>query len=134
MAVALAVIGMAVLSSGRAGAQDGKTPTIKDVMDALHKGAKSPLAQVKAQLKADAPDWAEIKKTTKQFVEYGTALAKNTPPKGDPEAFKALATAYATSARALDEAAQKEDLPATKAAFAKIASSCKSCHAAHKGE
>jgi hypothetical protein len=132
MAVALAVIGLAVLSSGPAGAQDGKTPTIKDVMDELHKGAKSPLAQLKTQLKAESPNWAEIQKTTKEFVKFGAALPKNEPPKGDPEAFRTLATSYYNTAKAIDEAAQKEDKQAAQAAFSKLTGLCKTCHAAHK--
>jgi cytochrome c556 len=132
MVVALGVVGLAVLAAGRAGAQDGKTPAIKDVMDKLHKGAKSPLAQLKAQLKAESPDWSEVQKLSKEFVEYGSALPKNTPPRGDVDDFKKLATTYYENAKAIDAAARKEDKKAAQAAFSKLSSLCKTCHAAHK--
>jgi cytochrome c556 len=130
--VALGVVGLAVLSAGLAGAQEGKTPAIKDVMDKLHKGAKSPLAQLKTQLKSESPDWAQVKKLSKEFVEYGSALPKNEPPRGDIADFKALATTYYENAKKIDEAAQREDKAAAQAAFSKLSSLCKTCHAAHK--
>jgi cytochrome c556 len=132
LAGALLVIGLASLLAGRAGAGDEKTPTIKDVMDALHKGANSPLAQLKAELKSQSPDWAKIQKTTKEFVTHGAALPKNEPPRGDPADFKKLATTYYNTAKAIDEAAQKEDKQAAQAAFSKLTGLCKTCHAAHK--
>jgi cytochrome c556 len=131
LAGALVVIALASLSAGLAGAADEKA-TIKEVMDALHKGAKSPLAQLKAELKAETPDWAKIQKTTKQFVTYGAALPKNDPPRGDSEDFKKIATNYYNLAKAVDEAAQKEDKQAAQAAFSKLNGLCKTCHAAHK--
>jgi cytochrome c556 len=131
LAGALVVIGLASLSAGLAGAADEKV-TIKDVMDALHKGTKSPLAQLKAELKAESPDWAKIQKTTKQFVTYGAALPKNEPPRGDPADFKRLATTYYNTAKAIDEAAHKEDKQAAQAALSKLTGLCKTCHAAHK--
>ena len=132
LAGALAVVGLAGLSASLAGAADEKAATIKEVMDALHKGAKSPLAQLKAELKAESPDWAKIKMTTKEFVTYGAALPKNDPPRGDSADFKKLATSYYNAAKAVDEAAQKEDKSAAQAAFSKLTGMCKTCHAAHK--
>jgi hypothetical protein len=115
-----------------AGAGLDDPPSIKDVMDALHKGASSPLAQLKAELKATSPDWAKIQKTTKEFVTYGAALPKNDPPRGNPEDFRKIATTYFNTAKAVDEAAQKQDKAAAQAGFAKLSGLCKTCHAAHK--
>ena len=60
------------------------------------------------------------------------ALSKFDPPRGDASSYKALASNYNKNAMALDTAAQKEDLAATKAAFTKLSASCKECHSAHK--
>jgi cytochrome c556 len=132
--VAVVIAAALVTSQAGAGAGAAAEPTsIKDVMDALHKGAKSPLAQLKTQLKAETPNWAEIQGETKEFVTIGASLAKFEPPKGDAADYKSQATTYYSNAKALDEAAQKKDLAATKKAFGKISASCKDCHTAHKG-
>ncbi len=115
-----------------AASSDDNTPTIKQVMDKLHKGGSSPLATLKKGLAASSPDWKAIEKSTKLFAEFGPALPKNEAPKGDQEDFKKLANAYAANAKALNEAAQQEDLAAAKAAFRKIGGSCKACHTAHR--
>ena len=54
--------------------------------------------------------------------------------KGDSASFKKLAKAFATNAKAVSDAAEKEDLDAVKAAFRKNGGSCKACHDAHKGD
>ena len=66
MSGVLAVVIAAALVTGRAGAGD-EAASIKDVMDKLHKGAKAPLNQLKAQLKSESPDWAEIKGEAKEI-------------------------------------------------------------------
>ena len=56
----LAFVAMACLAAGSAGASPGddeETPSIKTVMEKLHKGAKSPLNTAKAALKSTTPDW-----------------------------------------------------------------------------
>jgi cytochrome c556 len=129
----LALLALAVLSTGPAGAAD-ETPSIKDVMGKLHKGANSPLGLLKAELKSASPDWDKIQKSTKDFVILGASLAKNDPPKGDVASYKALATNYFNNSKALDDAAQAKDAAAAKAAFNKLSASCKECHTAHKGK
>jgi cytochrome c556 len=117
-----------------AASSDDKTPTIEQVMEKLHKGANSPLSKLKKALTASSPDWKSIQKNTKAFAELGGALPKNEAPKGDQSAYKKLADAYAANAKALDEAAQQEDIASAKAAFRKISVSCKACHNAHKAD
>jgi cytochrome c556 len=112
--------------------RDGEAPTIKDVMGKLNKGNNAPLAQLKAALKAQQPDWKGIQDSTKLFAEYGPAMPKNEPPRGDAAAYKKLAETFATNSKDLDNAAKKEDLAATKAALGKISGSCMSCHRAHR--
>lgn len=128
----LAVLGAATLSTVLAGADD--TPSIKQVMVKLHKGADAPIAVLKTQLKSDTPDWAKVQKATKDFVILGASLAKNDPPKGDAASWKPLANAYFADSKATDDAASAKDLNAARASFGKLAASCKSCHVAHKGK
>ena len=125
----IVVIGVVTRSSGAA-AEDAAT--IDKIMESLHKGRRSPLATLKTALKSQSPDWASVQKEAKTYVKYASDLPKNDPPKGDKASFKKLATAFATNAKALNSAAEKEDLTAAKSALGKIGGSCKNCHDAHK--
>jgi cytochrome c556 len=121
------------LASQRAGASsDENVPTIEKVMEVLHKGKNSPLGTVKAALKSSSPDWSKVKDATKLFATYAPALPKNDPPRGEKADFVKLAKAYASNAKALDEAARKEDLKGARAALKKISGSCAGCHMAHR--
>jgi cytochrome c556 len=129
----LSVLAVASLAANPAGAAgDDETPSIKKVMETLHKGKNSPLNSVKAALKSSPPDWVEIQKQAKEFATYGEALPKNDPPKGKKAAYEKLAKAYASNAKTLKEAAEKEDLKGAKAAFGKISTSCTQCHKSHR--
>jgi cytochrome c556 len=129
----LVVLVIAGLVNGPAGAQDDeKVPTVKKIMDVLHKGGKAHLSKAKAALKGDSPDWAEVLKDAKEITKFGGYLAKNEPPRGDKESWEKLAKAYATNAKALEEAAEKEDLTKARAATKKFGATCKTCHEAHK--
>src|SRR5262245_12969265 len=126
----LAVIGLVSHSAGAA--DDEQAATIDKIMETLHKGRKSPLASLKTALKSQSPDWASVQKETKTYAKYAADLPKNDPPKGDAASFKKLAKAFASEAKALDDAARKEDLDKAKAAFRKIGSYCMTCHEAHR--
>ena len=128
MSLCLLLLTSAVLARPEA----DKTPTIKDVMNKLHKGANAPLAKLKTELKAESPDWKAIQDKTKDFVVFGAALGKNDPPKGDKESWKKLAESYLADSKALDKAAKAEDKKAAQEAQGKLAVSCKDCHTAHK--
>ena len=114
------------------GANDDAPATIDKIMDTLHKGKKSAISVLKTALKSQSPDWATVQKETKTYNKLAADLPKNDPPKGDSAAFKKLAKAFATNAKTLNDAAEKEDLAATNAALRKIGGSCKTCHDAHK--
>jgi cytochrome c556 len=130
---AFCVVVAAAFLSGPAGASsDDETPSIKKIMDTLHKGAKSPLNKMKSALKAASPDWEEIQKQAKVFVEYGESLPKNDPPKGNKNSFEKLAKAYASNAKSLEKSAEKSDLKGARAAFSKISGSCMACHRSHR--
>jgi cytochrome c556 len=113
-------------------AADDETPGIDQIMEKLHKGRKSTMATLKTALKSQSPDWASVQKETGTYAKYAAYMPKNKPPKGDEASYQKLAKAFAANSKALDEAAKKEDLGATKAAFGKIGGSCKSCHDAHR--
>jgi cytochrome c556 len=130
----LAMTAFACLAAGSAGASDDdeETPSIKTVMEKLHKGKDSPLNTLKAALKAGSPDWESVQKEAKLFKKYGDALPKNDPPKGKKASFEKLAKAYAANAKSLEEAAEKENLKGTRDAMKKISSSCTACHKSHR--
>jgi cytochrome c556 len=129
----LALVALACLTAGSAGAQDDEeNPSIKTVMEKLHKGAKSPVNNLKTALKASSPDWEAVQKETKLIKKYGDALPKNDPPRGKKEAFEKLAKAYADSAKSLNEAAERENLKGARDALKKIQNSCAACHKAHR--
>ena len=111
---------------------DEKTPTIKEVMQKLHKGPNADLAKLKKDLAADSLDWKEIQEKAKEFETYGAALSKNEPPKGEKDDWKKLADSYFENAKKLNASAKGEDTVAVKAAFSKISNSCAACHKAHK--
>jgi cytochrome c556 len=130
----VAALLVAALAAGPAGAQgDGETPSIKKIMKTLHGGQKAPLNTLKTALKSNSPDWAKVQKEAKIFAELGPSLPKNDPPRGDKGSFEKLAKAYVANTKALEEAADKEDLKGARDALKKITTSCSACHKSHKG-
>ena len=127
-ALAASVLAVLVLAAGA----DDSTPSIKEIMGKLHKGANAPLAKLKTALKSDTPDWKDVQELSKLFVSQGAGLAKNQPPKGDKSAFDKRAKDYYQYAKALDDAAKAEDKAKAQSALNKIGASCKACHSAHK--
>jgi cytochrome c556 len=131
-ACALGVLA-AMLAAATAGrAADDETPSIDKIMEKLHKGRRSTMATLKTALKSQSPDWGTVQKETGTYAKYAGYMPKNKPPKGDDASYQKLAKAYAANSKAMDDAAKKEDLVATKAAFGKVGGSCKSCHDAHR--
>jgi cytochrome c556 len=129
----LAVLLMAGLVAATAGSSsDDETPSIKKVMQTLHKGKTSPLNTVKAALKGNSPDWTKVQKEAELFAKFGAALPKNDPPQGDKASFEKLAKAYASAAEALDSSAKKEDLKGARDALKKITNACAVCHKDHR--
>ena len=73
----MAVLVLAGLASGPVGAtSDDETPSIKKVMDKLHKGKNAPLAKVKAALSGGSPDWEAVQKEAKLFATFGAGAAE----------------------------------------------------------
>jgi cytochrome c556 len=131
VAALLTVAGWACRPADGANDDEEKT-SIKKIMDTLHKGAGAPIATVKTELKNDSPDWAKVQKDAKLLAKFGALLSANEPPRGAKASFEKLAKNYATNAKALQEATDKEDLKGARDAAKKLGSSCMPCHQAHK--
>ena len=119
-------------TSRPAGAQDDEMPTIKQIMAKLHKGAKAPLKTVQTQLKGDSPDWSKVETEAKIIEKFGAFLPKAEPPKGEKASYEKLAKSYEKNAKALKEAAEKEDLTKARDATKALGKSCAACHKAHR--
>jgi cytochrome c556 len=131
---AMMMAGLAALLgvAGLAGAQDDK-PTIKQAMAKLHgKSATAALPSIKKALAADSPDWKGVQKTSKLVADLSVTITELKPPKGDQADYTKLSKTYATNAKALKDAADKEDAAAAKAAVGKLFGSCMPCHKSHK--
>src|SRR5262249_54589160 len=128
----LALLGVVSLLGGLAGAQGGRTVSIKDIMKKLHGGSNSPLTTIRADLQADPPDSPESQRAAKDFVTYGSALGKNNPPKGDKQSWDRLTSQYVENAKSLDAAAQRKDQKAALAAHTQLNNMCKNCHNVHR--
>jgi hypothetical protein len=123
-----------VLVFSPAGAQDKKTPTIKDVMKKLNAGPNSMTTTLGKELQDDPPAWDDIKKETQEYLKFAEALGKNTPPKGEKDHWDKLTKDYFANAQALADAADKKDKDAARTAHRKLSApaTCKSCHDEHR--
>ncbi len=122
---ALGMISM-MAAYGAATAADAKDADISTIMKASFGkgGFKTTLpAAVKGE------KWDEATKLAKEWAEYGAALGKNKPPKGDAESWKKMSEAFTASTKSILTAAEKKDAKAlTKA----MAFNCQGCHKGHK--
>ena len=124
-----AAAGLVLLAVGVAVAAD---PTIKDIMTKAHKGGKSLLGNINSELKDDEPDWSDVQKNTKDLVQLGMSLGKNTPPKGDQASWDRLTKAYVANVQSLEAAAENKNKSAAQATLKQIQGSCRACHMAHR--
>jgi hypothetical protein len=120
------------LALGPSGAREDKPPTIKQIMGKAHKGDDSLIEKLGKELKDDKPEWEIIQKQSKELLELGTALGKNTPPKGDKESWEKLTKKYVEIATILEGAAEKKELKKAQSAQAGIKTMCAMCHPLHK--
>jgi hypothetical protein len=126
------IVVVSLAAAGASALAQDKPPGIKEIMARLNKpGGVYPT--ISRALKAEAPDWDEIRLEAKTFVKLADALGKNAPPTGDPGSWATRTKAYADHARALEDAADKKDRAAAGVARAGLGGeACKTCHAAHK--
>jgi hypothetical protein len=108
--------------------------SVKECMGKLNKGPNALCPTIGKALKDAEPDWNDLSKMAKEFVEFATALTKAEPPMGDKEAFKKKATAYCDDAKALLAACEKKDQKAAAAAHGKLSAmkTCAGCHSEHR--
>jgi hypothetical protein len=128
----VAVLGLIGLG-GQAEGQDGGA-SIKKVMGKLHGKGKGLLFSVQKGLQAETPDWPAIKKSSKLIAELSATITDVEPPKGEKDNYSKLSKAYLASAKDLQEAADAEEIDKAKASTKKLMGTCKTCHAAHKGQ
>jgi cytochrome c556 len=126
VAVALGGLGAARLAA------DDKAPTVEEIMKKVNAGKGAIHRTLKTDLDTANPNWAEIQKKTKEYSALADFLGKNDPPKGDKADWEKQTKAYAASAKALYEAAQKKDKATAMAVHGKISKSCMGCHRQHK--
>jgi len=107
-------------------------PSIKDIMKRGHGEGKGLLTEIGKELREDEPDWGDIQKDSKELVGLGTALGKNTPPKGDQASWDRLTKAYLANVKSLEAAAENKDKGTTQASLMQIRKSCSGCHMNHR--
>ena len=113
-------------------AQGGKTPAISEIMQKAHQSKTGLRAKIGDEVDKSSPDWTEIQRLSKEFVELTAALEKNKPPRGDAAQWQKLAKQYADSVKNLDQLVAKKDAKEVKAATQKLAANCKGCHDEHR--
>lgn len=106
--------------------------SIDEIMVKAHKARTGLRDQIKNAAAMPNPDWAEIQKKTKEFVELAKELVKHDPPMGDRASWEKHCAEYVEIIKALDEAAAKKDAKAIADVNKKLGASCKGCHDAHQ--
>ena len=106
-------------------------PDIKEIMTKANK-AGGLFPQIQKGLKAPTPNWATLKNDSDELVSLATMLGKSKPPKGDAASWATLSKGYLDEATALKTAIAAMNKAGADAAIGKLATSCTSCHKAHK--
>lgn len=132
LAGAATMLGLAALATSDAGADNAKTPTVKEIMGALTKGPNSAFGQTKKALGSEPPDWKAAKAAAATIRVCAPSMLKNEPPKGDKAAWGPKAEAFCKDSLALADAVEKEDLAAANAAQGRLGMSCMACHREHR--
>lgn len=117
-AVIMLTLAVVTTTTTRTRAADDEKPnvTTKEVMKRALKG---PLTKKAATGKASDDE-------KKELLKLFQAMAKNDPPKGDADSWKAKNAALVKAAKAIVEGEQGAAAALTKAA------NCKNCHSEHK--
>lgn len=106
-------------------------PDIKEIMTKANK-AGGLFPQIQKGLKAPTPNWATLKNDSDELVSLATMLGKSKPPKGDAASWATMSKGYLDEATALKTAIAAMNKAGADAAIGKLATSCTSCHKAHK--
>jgi hypothetical protein len=109
-----------------------KKPDLKEIMGKANKPTGIYFSMAR-ELKEEKPDWADLKKQSKELLDLLAMLPKATPPKGDAASWQQMATAYADAAKALDQAIGRMDKNTAVALQTKMGgATCMNCHKAHR--
>jgi hypothetical protein len=113
-------------------AAKGQTPSIRQIMRKLTAPRGSLTEEIGKELEADLPAWETIQGQTKEYVQFASALGKNTPRRGSQESWEKQTAAFAELAMKLDQAAQAKDADAALDVHAQLKNTCNSCHREHR--
>jgi hypothetical protein len=119
-----------------AGAGPGFAPgaesPIRKVMSKRSKGVDYLTPLIGKALESDPPAWATVQPNAKEYAKLVATLPEATPPQGSKESWSKLATAFASSADALNKAAESKNAGAAREAHEQLAESCMECHREHR--
>lgn len=129
LAIAAFAVSMGVEAQDKKKDDKKKTPTIKDVMKAVP-GPKGLCAKCNAAAKDGK--WDDAQKIGAELKTYGEAMTKNTPKKGDKEAWEKHAKSFSEAMTEIADATEKKDKDALTAGTKKFQGQCMGCHKEHK--
>jgi hypothetical protein len=121
------------LPSEAQGGPGGGDVNLKQIMGKIGRGPTALSAMLNRELNADPPAWETIQPQTAEYAKLAADLGKSDPPRGSKDSWAKLSAAFAASAAEVDRVAQARDVTATRAAQAKLGSSCMECHREHRG-
>jgi cytochrome c556 len=96
---------------------------IHELMEKVHEGRRSPLAQLKTQLGANATSWDLVDKQLPQFAAMSKALREATN-----DDVRAAADGYVGAVKTLEAAAKRRNQADARQALKELTSSCRDCH------
>jgi hypothetical protein len=109
-----------------------KIPTIKEIMRESHQCQTAYIKTVRDELKKDQPSWSLVESKSRDLIKSGKLLAKNTPPKGTPEAWEKITGVYTANAVLLTDAAERRDKDTAIRHQQAMFRMCAACHRAHR--
>ncbi|HLN28067.1 MAG TPA: hypothetical protein VK395_09990 [Gemmataceae bacterium] len=127
----LVACGLILIAGSAVADNDDDVPAVKEIMRKLYGGRNGLRAALLKNLKSDKPSWDEIQRQAEEIAKLGAAIGKNDPPRGDQKSWEKFTTTFATNAKAVDTAAQKQNKLAIQTAFNRMGN-CTACHSAHK--
>jgi hypothetical protein len=105
---------------------------IHAIMGKLAKGPGALTSLLATELKAEQPEWDKVQLQSKEVAELAASMSKYDPPQGGKSSWQEKTTALASSAAALEKAAETKDKAGALVAHKAIMSSCMSCHTVHR--
>lgn len=117
------------MTLGAFAADEKKTPTTKDIMKKVP-GKEGLVAKANAAAKGEK--WEDAQKIGKELKEYGEAIAKNKPKKGELTSWEEHTKGFKETMAAIADGADKKDKMVVADAAKKFGTQCATCHKVHK--